>query len=128
MLLYEGLPDSLREFGLLYSLNSLLRYCCSSLGVRFCRVTPCLATDILPVCSLTITATASLCSVIPIAERCLNPMDTGMSKFLLTGSMQRAAFILFSAMMTAPSCRGVFLKKMVSKSWELICELNASPV
>lgn len=111
-----------------YSLNSLLRYCCSSLGVRPWRAMPCFATDILPVCSLTMTAMASVCSVMPIAERCLNPMETGMSKFLLTGSMQRAAFILFSDMMTAPSCSGVFLKKMVSKSCELICEVNASPV
>lgn len=81
-----------------------------------CLTTPCFTTDIFPVCSLTITEIASDCSVIPIAERCLSPMLAGMLLFLLTGRIQRAAWILLSLMITAPSCKGVFLKNIVSNS------------
>lgn len=81
-----------------------------------CFTTPCLTIDIFPVCSLTITDIASEVSVIPIAERCLKPMETGMLLFLLTGRIHRAAWILLSFTITAPSCNGVFLKNIVSKS------------
>lgn len=50
----------------------------------------------------------------PKAARCRNPILPGISRRSETGRIQRAAKILFSLMITAPSCKGVFLKKIFS--------------
>ena len=84
--------------------------------------------EISPVCSLTIMAMESVCSVIPMPERCRSPRLGGILGLELTGSMQRAAFILLSFIIIAPSCRGEFLKNTVSISWVLISHSSFSPV
>ncbi len=71
---------------------------------------------------------ASETSVMPRAERWRRPKDFGMDISFETGRMQPAAMIWFLSTIMAPSCSGVFLKKIVSMS---CCEKRAlisSPV
>ena len=68
------------------------------------------ATEILPVSSDTTTMMASVVSLAPRAARCLMPNEIGTSE-RVEGSTHLAATIRLSAMTTAPSCNGEFLKK-----------------
>ena len=70
----------------------------------------------LPVSSLTVTANASVLSEIPAAARCLRPKRAGSSLRSERGSTVPAAMMVPPSTMVAPSCKGAFLKKMLSKS------------
>ncbi len=70
----------------------------------------------MPVSSETTSDTASLCSVIPMAERCLAPSSLARKEFSARGRKQAAANTLLPCTMTAPSCRGVLGSKMLTIS------------
>ena len=73
-------------------------------------------------------AKASDCSVTPMAERWRSPRLAETFLLDVTGRMQRAAMILFFSIIKAPSCKGLFLKKMFSiKALETIAS-KRSPV
>jgi len=61
------------------------------------------------------------------AARCLNPISLGRLSSCATGKIQAAAFILKLLMITAPSCKGLFLKKIFCRSCPLIMASNLSP-
>ena len=65
--------------------------------------------EIPPVCSLTTTTSASLCSEIPTAALCLMPKRAGRSERSVMGRVQRAAMMRSSPIIIAPSCSGEFL-------------------
>ena len=83
---------------------------------------------IIPVSSDTTMASASVTSVMPSAERWRSPIDLGILLLCDTGRMQAAAARRLSAMMRAPSCRGLFLKKMFSIRRAFTSAQNISPV
>ena len=80
-----------------------------------------------PVSSLTMMAMASLCEVMPRAARWRKPSSLGMLRLWLTGRMQPAAMMRLWLMMTAPSWRGEFLKKMFLMSSVLMLASMVSP-
>ena len=82
----------------------------------------------LPVSSLTTTAMASVACAIPSAERWRSPKWRGRSVSCDTGRMQPADIILIPAIIIAPSCSGLFVKKMFSISRVLIFASIMSPV
>ena len=75
---------------------------------------PSVAMEIRPVSSDTTTATASFSSVRPIAARCRVPRSTPTDGLTVSGRKHDAAAILFSWMMTAPSCSGPLVWKIVT--------------
>ena len=86
------------------------------------------AKEIFPVSSDTTTARASVTSVIPNADRCLSPIDLGILVLCETGNMQAAEAIRSSAIIMAPSCKGLFLKNIFSMSLAFTFALIVSPV
>ena len=75
-----------------------------------------MAIDILPVSSDTTIAIASVSSVIPIAARCLVPSLLLTFRLLLVGNTAPAQDILSPWIITPPSWRGLFGKKIDTKS------------
>ena len=86
-------------------------------GVTPWVIVPSFTYDIAPVCSETITDMASDISVTPMAERWRRPRLGLMAELDDTGSIHLAAIILLPFTITAPSCNGVFLKKIVLKNY-----------
>ena len=78
--------------------------------------------EMLPVSSETTMAIASVFSVMPIAARCRSPKLLGMSRRVDIGRMQATDLILLCAIIIAPSCSGLFLKKMFSMRREEMAE------
>ena len=89
---------------------------------------PSFAIDILPVSSETTTTIASDSFEIPIAALCLVPSSLAISLSSASGSIQDAAAILLSFMITAPSCSGVFGSNIFTNSCGDISASNAIPV
>ena len=58
-------------------------------------------------------AIASVFSVIPNAALCLSPKREFIFLFSETGRITLAAVIKFPSIITAPSCRGLFLKNIL---------------
>ena len=87
-----------------------------------------IATLILPVSSLTMTAIASESCDIPIAARWRRPRSLGISRLCDTGRIHPADFMRFLEIIIAPSCKGEFLKNMFSIRRWLIRASIRSPV
>ena len=95
---------------------------------RFCFDSDVLSQSIDSCASDTTTARASVTSVIPNADRCLSPIDLGILVLCETGNMQAAEAIRSSAIIMAPSCKGLFLKNIFSMSLAFTFALIVSPV
>ena len=87
--------------------------CGLSAVLLWVRVSP-MGCGMVPVLSGPMIEMDSVFAVIPSAERCLSPTCRGMSGFCDTGRMAAADSIRSFAMMSAPSCSGLFLKKIFS--------------
>ena len=86
------------------------------------------ATEILPLSSETIIASESVFSVIPAAALCLIPKLDGKLSFSIVGRTHLAALMVSPVIMTAPSCKGLFLKKILCKKMLDVLALIISPV
>jgi hypothetical protein len=76
---------------------------------------PFLTYTILPVCSEITMTSASVFSVIPNAALWRRPYFEGILFSSDTGRITRVAIMVFLSITIAPSWRGLFLKKIVSK-------------
>src|SRR5450759_3680927 len=110
-----------------YHIFSISRIFLNSFGVIFSLISPVSTTVIKPDSSETTTMRASVCSDIPTAALCLIPNRGGSETWSVIGSGHLAARIRPLSINTAPSCNGVFLKKIVSSNSALICALRISP-
>ena len=94
-----------------------------------CRVSrPSLAIDMMPVSSDTISDTASVVSVMPMAARWRVPRSRLMVGSSESGSMQAAALMRRLRSIIAPSCSGVLGSNMFSISGALISASTRVPV
>ncbi len=91
-------------------------------------IRPSWATLIRPVSSLTMSTTASLCSVRPTAARWRVPMRPTPGMVSASGSTQPAATSRASRMITAPSCSEVPGMKMVASISAVTSPLMRTPV
>ncbi|MPN59646.1 hypothetical protein SDC9_207367 [bioreactor metagenome] len=81
-----------------------------------------------PRSSETIITLASVSCDIPSPARCRNPRWVGIFGFWEMGRIQPAAFIFCPTIIMAPSCSGLFLKKIFSMSREDMSAFTISPV
>ncbi len=89
---------------------------------------PSLTYDIFPLCSEITSTTASVFSLIPIAALWRSPNLEGIEVDSETGSTTRVDLIKLLSTIMAPSCKGLFLKNMVSSICALISIFASSPV
>ena len=87
-----------------------------------------MATEIVPFSSETITTTASETSLVPTPARWRVPRSLGRCGLSLSGMTQPAAATRPPRTMTAPSCRGEFLKKRLRSSCSDSCASTMVPV